>query len=75
MGAPFEISDPRYSRKITQDEDRILFGGPYGTDGQVAFQRLVYYLKKEEERCEWLRLETEVEELMELLDSDDDADD
>jgi hypothetical protein len=73
IGAPCEISDPNYLAQISHDEHRIRFGGPYGTDGEVAFQRLESTLKKEEEQCESNRLEVEVEELMELLDSDDDA--
>jgi hypothetical protein len=46
IGAPCEISDPQYLVQITHDEHRILFEGPYGTDGEVAFQRLVSTLKK-----------------------------
>jgi hypothetical protein len=75
MGAPFDISDSRYFRQITQDEDHILFGGPHVSEGQIAFQKLVYTLKKQEELWEMLRLETERDELIELLDSDGDGDD
>ncbi len=71
IGAPCEISDPQYLIGITQDENRLLFGGPYGMEGEVAFQRLVYTLKKEEEKCEWDRLIVQVEEVKEYLDSDD----
>ena len=75
MGAPCEISDPQFLEMITQDENRILFGSPQGTEGELAFQEMVYSLKKEEEKCEWDRLEIQVEELREELDSDDDVDD
>jgi hypothetical protein len=75
MGAPCLISDPQFLDMITQDENRILFGGPHGSEGELAFQRLVYSIKKEDEKCEWDRLEIQVEELREELDSEDDVDD
>jgi hypothetical protein len=75
MGAPCEISDAHFSDMITQDEYRILFGSPQGTAGDRVLQDMVYSLKKEEEKLEWDRLEIQVEELKEELDSDDDVDD
>jgi hypothetical protein len=75
MGAPFDLSDFRYFWKVTQDKDRILYGGPHGSEGQQAFQRLVYMIKKQEELWEMLRLETEMEEKREFLDPDGDGDD
>ena len=73
IGAPCDLSDPQYLMGSTQDENRLLFGGPYGTEGEVAFQRLVYTLKKEEEKCEWDRLIVQVEEVKRYLDSDDES--
>jgi hypothetical protein len=72
IGAPCDVSDCEYLNRITHDEDRILFGVPYGTPGEVALQRLVSTLKKQEGKYEATRVERDMYELMELVEDCDD---
>jgi hypothetical protein len=63
-----------YFQTITHDEDQILFGGPNCTRGEMAFQRLVSTIMKEEEQREAYWVEQDLYHLMECT-SDAEGDD
>jgi hypothetical protein len=74
LGMPADIPldtpfpPPSYFWDITHDEDRLLFGGPYGGLGEVAFQRLVSESLKDEEELEVTLLKRDVKEIEEMSD-------
>jgi hypothetical protein len=74
LGMPADIPldtsfpPPSYFWDITHDEDRLLFGGPYGGPGEVDFQRLVSETLKDEEEMEVTLLKRDVQEIEEMSD-------